>query len=108
MDHQPDAQASQESTIDQFQAALGRMGAGVGSQKEQDFAAELCLASRSAYFDYFVKVTVSGEKHAQGEEQLDQLFRQSIGVMREGDFRAAVRARYEDFLAFCGGESVSA
>ncbi len=64
--------------------------------------ADLCLASRSAYFDFYTWVVLHGEIDTAAERELDSLFQQALAVLsRAGQYRDSVEQRYKEFKAKC-------
>lgn len=63
--------------------------------------ADLCLASRSAYFDLYTTIVLFGTVDPLAERELDDLFRRALNVMRPGAFRESVQNRHDEFREEC-------
>ena len=63
---------------------------------------DLCLASRSAYFDFYTWVVIHGEIDPWAKRVLGDLLRQSIAILRLEKYRGSLQLRYQDFEEVCG------
>src|SRR5262245_45246389 len=70
-------------------------------EQRESAEADLCLASRSAYFDLYTTIVLFGKIEPEAEREMDRLFQQSLKVMRSGSFRESVQSRYDEFREEC-------
>ncbi len=70
-------------------------------EHKESQAADICLASRSAYFDFYTWVVLHGTIDAPAQKELDQLFQRSLAVIEPGRFKISVASRYKDFKRKC-------
>jgi hypothetical protein len=72
-------------------------------EQRESLDADICLASRSAYFDFYTWVVLHGEIDEPAARELDELFQVALALMQPGDFKNSVQARYDEFTAKCNG-----
>lgn len=72
-------------------------------EQRESVEADVCLASRSAYFDFYTWVVLHGEIDEAAARDLDELFLKALGLMQPGEFRNSVQTRYDEFKAKCNG-----
>jgi hypothetical protein len=63
--------------------------------------ADICLGSRSAYFDFYTWVVLHDEIDGPAQKELDELFRRSLQHLKIPEFRSAVKSRYKEFQNKC-------
>lgn len=94
-----------QEQIQDAMAELRKALASVGNLKpkadRESVEADLCLASRSAYFDFYTWLVIHGTVDVPAEQDLNELFQRSIELMAEGRFKKSVQSRYKDFKKEC-------
>ena len=91
------AMAELRKTLDDASRVTGETPA---DQREY-LEADICLASRSAHFDFYTWVVLHGEIDVPAEAELDQLFQRALAMMRPGRFKDSVHSRYDEFKEEC-------
>ena len=71
------------------------------SEERDSLETDICLASRSAYFDFYTGLVLSGEIDKAAQEELDRLFLRALDVMRIDKFKSSVQSRYDEFRMKC-------
>lgn len=66
-----------------------------------DLEQDICLASRSAYFDVYTVGTIDGIVDANAERMLNCMFDQALTVMQDGKWKCIIEDRREEFQDFC-------
>jgi hypothetical protein len=69
--------------------------------ERESLEADICLASRSAYFDFYTWVVLNGKIDSPAERELDELFQRSLAVMQPGQFKDSVQLRFKEFKDKC-------
>src|SRR5690242_13925177 len=62
----------------------------IASEVRRRQEADLCLATRSAYFDFYTWLVIHGTIEDDITTELDQLFRSALAWMEPGEFRESV------------------
>jgi hypothetical protein len=103
-----------EAVVKEFRAALSAVQAlpSAATVAERERAeSNLCLASRSAYFDFYTWVVLHGKTDELAKDTISSLLTQSLAVMQLPTFKDSVAERYDDFRQVCdkvdGGESAA-
>jgi len=73
----------------------------ISAGEPESWEADICLATRSAYFDFYTWVVLNGMVDEPAERDLDELFRRSLALMEPGQFKDSVKNRYKEFKALC-------
>jgi hypothetical protein len=69
--------------------------------QRKEFETDICLASRSAYFDFYTWLVIHGEVDSAAEHELEGLFQRAMKVLHEGPYLDSVRDRHRDFRREC-------
>jgi hypothetical protein len=69
--------------------------------ERESVEADICLTSRSAYFDFYTWLVHHGEVDPVAEAELGGLFQEALGIMKHPGFRDSVDARHREFLQVC-------
>jgi hypothetical protein len=98
-----DCQRQIEAAVTELRRALERAAQCPGSTEadRETTEADLCLASRSAYFDFYTWLVLHDVVDEPAERDLDELFRRTLELMKSGRFRKSVQARFNDFRKEC-------
>ena len=105
-----DCQEQIESTMAELRKTLelaARMTDGPPDEQRESLEADICLASRSAYFDFYTWSVLHDEIDAPAEAELDQLFQNALAVMQPGKFKVSVQSRYDEFKETCAGNCMA-
>lgn len=78
-----------------------RMRRATSPDERQSLEADICLASRSAYFDFYTWVVLNGTIDEPAKGDLDGLFQAALGAMQPGQFMDSVNSRYKEFKDLC-------
>jgi hypothetical protein len=70
-------------------------------EQRESLEADICLATRSAYFDFYTWVVLNGVIDPPAERELNDLFLRSLALMHPGRFKDSVQSRYEEFKTKC-------
>ena len=106
-EHTPDSltdcQRQIEAAVAELRAALAENEALTAPTPEQRESSEanVCLASRSACFDFYTWLVLHRQVDEAAERDLDGLLRRALAVMEPGRFKKSVQARYVDFKREC-------
>ena len=73
----------------------------IPADQRESLEADICLASRSAYFDFYTWIVLHGEIDKSAETELDQLFQRALALLQPGRFLDSVRERYKEFRTKC-------
>jgi len=86
----------------------------ISPEERESWEADVCLATRSAYFDFYTWVAIHGDIDEDARQDIDELFENSLSMMKErmntekdaepGEFLESVQNRYEEFKAKYGRE----
>lgn len=90
-----------QETFNEFQASLDRLTDDLSVDDRESVAADICLASRSAYLDFFTAVTINRKIDALTKETLDGLFLRALATMPDGIYKSSLTHRHEEFQDFC-------
>ncbi len=99
-----DCQKQMEAVLAELRRALaGASGLTEEAPAEQRelIESDLCLASRSAYFDFYTWVVLHETIDEPAERELHTLFQQTLAAMRDGRYKESVQKRYEEFAEEC-------
>jgi hypothetical protein len=78
--------------LTKFQLAVTRQIESPSEESEK----QLCLTSRSAYFAFFDWAVLHDQVDPVIEDELRNLFREAVAVMRVDRFKESVKERYKD------------
>jgi hypothetical protein len=92
-----------ESAMAELRKILAEAGnrAEISEEDRRSLDADICLASRSAYFDFYTWLILHSTVDPPAAKELDQLFCRALEWMQPGEFRDSVRSRYQDFQLKC-------
>ncbi len=93
-----------EPTMAELRNALragSRLTAQTPPEERDSVEQDICLASRSAYFDFYTWVVLNGEIDGPAEAELEESFKKALAVMQPGKFRDSVRDRHKEFNEQC-------
>ena len=62
---------------------------------------DVCLLSRSAYFEFYSWTLMNGIVDDAAEQELDRLFLESIAACRGNQYIESLGNRYDEFKDFC-------
>lgn len=71
-----------------------------GKQRESA-ECDVCLASRSCFFDFHTWTVIHGELDPWAEKELAQLFQHSVEALHLPDYKKSVELRRKEFLKLC-------
>lgn len=94
-----------QETFDKFQTSLDRLTDDLSADDRESVAADICLASRSAYSDFFTATILSRKIDTMKKETLDRLFQNALDTMPDGNYKSSVSDRYGEFQDFCEDQS---
>ncbi len=63
--------------------------------------ADICLTSRSAFYELFTIGVTQQTLSKDDERDLDESFREALRLVHTQTFREPIVSRYKDFLRFC-------
>lgn len=98
-------QQGMRPAVDELRAALqvaeGWSDTEPSMAERDSVEADICLGTRSAYFDFYTWVVVNSAIDDFAEQELAELFDRAIKAMKEGKFKSSVEKRYKEFEKRC-------
>jgi hypothetical protein len=93
----------EEAMVELRQAltSLDKLPHGSSDNERKSLEADICLASRSAYFGFYTWVVLNSEIDEPAAQELDECFQRALNAMQPGEFRTSVEERYQDFKQQC-------
>ena len=96
-----DCQMHIGESVKRFRTALGRYREGLSDSEMNDIDMEVCLTSRSAYFDFYSWMVMHEVVDDAAVQELTPLFERAVNEMGEGTFKDSVKERFEEFKSTC-------
>ena len=94
-----------QESVERLKSALDRYPEVIeeGDDAREEVDAEICLTSRSAYFDFYTWIVLNDRLEEEAVKTLANLFERALDVMKKGGkFRASVQERFDEFNSKCG------
>lgn len=96
-----DCQMHIADSVNRFRDALAMYRDGLSEDRMNEIDMEVCLTSRSAYFDFYSWMILHEDVDDAAVSELTPLFERALNEMGEGVFKNSVAERFEEFLSTC-------